>query len=260
MAFVPDSPVEMSDGTLRCRPHNLEICGTCCCDHTSTRDGSEEQGEANDAEQERNGDEYPDDLVEMPDGTLHCRRHDLEMCGVCWRDFAFLGGEQEEFNWPPDSPVDGTLRCQRHRLETCGVCCIDYTSMRDGVEEQKEANDTKRDSDEEANDTKQESDEEDDEDWRPYGEEQSKTEMNLCNVCSKECQKRCSRCKNVFCECELLPPLVVTKHLLPRPDCSPEHSQKVREGKLQMESSKDFFRTGRCIKLNASPMTLKTRV
>jgi len=244
----------MSDGTLRCQQHGLEICGICCCDYTFISDGLEEQGEANNAEQESEGEKYPDNLVAMPDGSLHCRRHDLEMCGICCRDFAFLGGEQEEFNWPPDSPEempDGTLRCQRHGLEICGVCCRDYTFMRDGLKEQ------------EANDTKQESDEEDDEDWRPYEEEQSNTKMKLCNLCGKECQKTCSRCKNVHCECELLPPLVMTKHQLPRPDCCPEHQKQVREGnKLELwkEPSKDFSRTGRCTKLNASPMTLKTRV
>jgi hypothetical protein len=143
------------------------------------RDGLEGQGEANDAEQESHGDDDPDSPVEMPDGTLRCRQHGLEICGIC---------------------------------------CRDYTFMRDVLEEQKEAKDTK-----------QETDEEDDEDWPPYEEEQSNTKMKLCNICSNECQKTCSRCKNVFCECELLPPLVVTKHQLPCQDCGSEHQKQVRE-------------------------------
>jgi|SRR5258706_6330659 len=97
----------------------------------------------------------------------------------------------------PDSPVemsDGTLRCQRHGLEICGICCCDYTFMRDVLEEQ------------EANSTTQVSDSNDDSDWIPYEEEkQSKTRVRLCNVCSTECQEKCSRCKSVFCECDLLP-------------------------------------------------------
>ena len=184
MPFVPDSPVEMPDGTLRCRQHGLEICGICCCNYMFMRDGSEEQEESNDAKQESDGE---DDEV-----------------------------------WPQDSPKempDGTLRCRGHGLEICGICCCDYTFMRDVPVEKGESNDTKQESDEE----------EDDEDWAPYEEKQSRTTMKLCNVCSKECQKTCSRCKNVFCECELLPPRVVTKHQLPRSDCSPEHQKQVRE-------------------------------
>jgi len=151
----------------------------------------------------------------------------------------------------PDSPVempDGTLRCQRHGLEICGICCCDYSFMRDVLKEQEES--------------KPESDEEDDEDWGPYEEEQSKTEMRLCNVCSEECKKMCSRCKIVFCECNPLPPVVEIKNLLPRPDCGPEHQKQVREEQARVveESSKDFSRTGRCINLNASAQTLRIRM
>ena len=112
MPFVPDSPVEMSDGALCCQRHGLEICGICCCDYTFTREGSEEQEEANDTEQE-------------------------------------CDGEDDEV-WPHDSPVempDGTFRYQRHGPEICGICCCDYTVMGDGSEEQEEANDTKQESD-----------------------------------------------------------------------------------------------------------------
>ena len=191
MPFVPDSPVEMPDGTLRCQQHGLEICGICCCDYTFMRDGSEEQEEANDTKQESDG--------------------------------------EEDEVWRHDSPVempDGTLRCQRHGLEICGICCRDYTFMRDVLKESEESNNTKHKSDEEDD---KEDDEDDDEDWAPYEEEQSGTKMKLCNVCSKECQKKCSRCKNVFCECEPLPPRVVTKHPLPLADCGPEHQKQVRE-------------------------------
>ena len=117
----------------------------------------------------------------------------------------------------PDSPVeqpDGTLRCQRHGLEICGICCCDYTFMRDVLEEQEQAFKTN---------------EEDDGDWAPYEEEQSKTKMTLCNVCSIECKKRCSKCGNVFCECDPVACLVMTEHQHPRPDCGPEHQRQVRE-------------------------------
>ena len=62
------------------------------------------------------------------------------------------------------------------------------------------------------NKRKQEIGEEDDSeaDWAPYEEEQTKTKMRLCNVRSKECEKKCSQCKNVFCEYDLLA-LVVTE-------------------------------------------------
>lgn len=95
----------------------------------------------------------------------------------------------------PDSPVemeDGTLRCRRHGLEICGICCCDYTFIRDGLEEQ-----------EEANSAPHVSDSEDEEVWERYEEEQPKAKKT-CNVCSKECRKTCSRCKKVSCECNLL--------------------------------------------------------
>jgi len=167
-----DGPVEMPDGTLRCRLHGLEICGSCCCDYTFMRDVLEEQEEEEAAKRMQESDKADDDedgAVEMPDGTL---------------------------------------RCRQHYLEICGICCRDYTFMRDHLEEQEEAAK---------------------EDWAPYEEEQTKTKLVLCNVCSKECQKKCSVCKSVFCECDFLPPLVATEHLLPRPDCGPEHQRQVRE-------------------------------
>ncbi|KAG8801730.1 hypothetical protein FRC17_006564, partial [Serendipita sp. 399] len=33
---------------------------------------------------------------------------------------------------------DGTLRCQRHFLEVCGKCCVDYTFMREIIGEAEE--------------------------------------------------------------------------------------------------------------------------
>ena len=211
MSFVPDSPVEMPDGTLRCRRHGLEICGICCCDYTFMRDTLEEQEEAAKRVQESDeadGDQawaaHEEGPVEMPDGTLRCQRHGLEICGVCCRDYTFMRDvleEQEEEeatkrmqasdeadgdeNWTPyegEDPVempDGTLRCQRHGLEICGFCCCDYTFMRDILEEEK-----------------------------------TKTKTTLCSVCSGKCQMRCSACKSVFCECDFLPSLVpvATEH------------------------------------------------
>ena len=91
--------------------------------------------------------------------------------------------------------------------------------MRDGLEEQNEAYNATQGSD----------DGEDNEGWAPYEEEQSKTKMTLCNVCSKECKKKCSKCKSVFCECDLVVCLVTTEHQCPCPDCGPEHQREVRE-------------------------------
>ena len=75
MPFVAGSPVEMSDGTLRCRQHGLEIYGICCCDYTFMRDGSEEQEEANDTKQESDGEE-----------TVPKFRHTLCHCILIRRD------------------------------------------------------------------------------------------------------------------------------------------------------------------------------
>ena len=96
------------------------------------RDGSEEQEEANDAKQESDGE---DDEVWPQDS-------------------------------PKEMP-DGTLRCRDHGLEICGICCCDYTFMRDVPVEKGESNDTKQESDEEG-DEEEDDEEEDDEGWAPY--------------------------------------------------------------------------------------------
>jgi len=38
----PDTPVELSDGTLVCEDHGLQICHQCCCDYTFMNDNSEQ--------------------------------------------------------------------------------------------------------------------------------------------------------------------------------------------------------------------------
>jgi hypothetical protein len=47
--WEPDSPIELEDGTLRCKEHNLEVCEKCCVDYTFMREilghNSEEEEE-----------------------------------------------------------------------------------------------------------------------------------------------------------------------------------------------------------------------
>ena len=69
MSFVPDSLVELPDGTLCCHRHGLEICGICCCDYSFMRDILKEQEGSNNTKPESDEEDdedwapYEDEIV-----------------------------------------------------------------------------------------------------------------------------------------------------------------------------------------------------
>jgi ribonuclease HI len=65
MAWRPDNPVELPDGSLVCEKHHLVACGRCTVDYSFIQDDDVVVVEVDDEE----GDDYVEDDDEVPDGA-----------------------------------------------------------------------------------------------------------------------------------------------------------------------------------------------
>jgi hypothetical protein len=72
--WKPDSPIELEDGTLRCKEHNLEVCGKCCVDYTFMREVL-----AHNSEEEEEGE------VDKTDRCAVCGKRADKQCSKCKR-------------------------------------------------------------------------------------------------------------------------------------------------------------------------------